>query len=455
MKKLFSFMTASALVFGLAGCNSGQPGKEAQPAQKETVTLTYANWNLGTETEQNLERLMIQAFEEKYPNVKVKIDESISTKDWNGSLSAAASAGKMPDVFMLAQIPTALKNDWLLDLSDLAAKDKDFANVPNIVKESASYNGKLYAVPFAQHFLGFFVNKDLFNKANLDVPQYGMTVDQFTNAVKSVTNVKNGVAGLNHPYTFPDWYPPAANKDMGWYTYSNGKYQLDGKEFINGVNLAKTVIANGYAYETLKDDQKANFKGKDPEEVWEQGGVALKWDGTWGTARMSEVLKFQWDFVGIPGGRTVVTNDFVGISKSTKHAQEAYQFAKWMSFGKEGFLKRLEIAEKQRKVVNTLPIATDKEVLDKYFALLDVPGVRKAYQNLDNAIVEPVKIVPRFVEARWEAPTGVKIGDKANATVVQLIESGMKGEIKIEDYAKQLDQLADQKTQEAMAALKK
>lgn len=455
MKKLLSLLTVSALVFGLAGCNSNQPTNNAKPSEKESVTLTYANWNLGTEAEQNLERLMIKAFEEKYPNIKIKIDESISTKDWNGSLSAAASAGKMPDVFMLAQIPTALKNDWLLDLSDLAAKDKEFANVPNVVKESASYKGKLYAVPFAQHFLGFFVNKDLFNKANLDVPQYGMTIEQFTNAVKSVTNVKNGVAGINHPYGFPDWYPPAANKDLGWYTYSGGKYQLDGKEFISGVNLAKTMITNGYAYETLKDDQKANFKGKDPEEVWEQGGVALKWDGTWGTARMSEVLKFQWDFVGIPGGRTVVTNDFVGISKSAKHAQEAYQFAKWMSFGKEGFLKRLEIADKQRKAVNTLPITTDKEVLDKYFALLDVPGVRKAYQNLNNAIVEPVKIVPGFIEARWEAPTGVKIGDKANATVVQLIESGMKGEIKIEDYAKQLDQLADQKTQEAMAALKK
>src|SRR5690606_18178065 len=208
----------------------------------------------------------------------------------------------------------------------------------------------------AQHFLGYFVNKDLFNKANLDYPEMGVSIDEFTKAIKDVTNVNDGAVGLTNPFAIPDWYPAAANPDMGWYTYKDGQYALDSKEFIAGVNLAKEITTNGYAYEVLTDEQKANFKGEDPNQVWLNGGTAIHWDGSWAISSLTENAKFEFDFIGIPGGRTVITNDLLGISKSTKHAEEAYLFAKYMSFGKEGFMKRLEIADKEGKTVNTLPI---------------------------------------------------------------------------------------------------
>lgn len=461
MKKILSIFAIMALLFSLVACTSDKTDNKSKEKdakkddKKEEVTISFASWGLGTEEEQNLDRLMIKAFEEKYPHIKVQIDESINPADWNGSLAAAASGGTMPDVFMLSQLPLPISNDWLLDISGLASKDKDFANIPEAVQNSAKFDGKLYAVPFAQHFLGFLVNKDLFNAANLDAPEYGVSVEDFIKSIKDVTNVKAGVAGINHPFTFPDWYPAAANKDLGWFTYKDGEFALDSKEFISGINTAKDIWTNGYAYETLTDDQKANFKGENPEEVWLNGGVALKWDGTWTTAHLSEQAGFDWDFIGIPGGRTAVTNDFVGISKSTKHPEEAFLFSKWMSFGKEGYLKRVEIADKEGKTLNSLPVNSDKEVLDAYFEVLDIPGVRTAYENLGNAIVEPVKTAPGYIPARWEAPTGIKVGDNANATTAQLIDSFMKGELKVEDYAKQLDQLADQQAKEATAALNK
>ncbi|MBD7963882.1 hypothetical protein [Fictibacillus norfolkensis] len=54
-------------------------------------------------------------------------------------------------------------------------------------------------------------------------------------------------------------------------------------------------------------------------------------------------------------------------------------------------------------------MTTDQDVLDAYFELQDLVGVRSAFDNLDNAIVEPVKAVPGYVQFRWEAPTGVSI----------------------------------------------
>jgi multiple sugar transport system substrate-binding protein len=458
MKKLLSIFAVFTLLFSLAACNSaketsGENSKE-KDNKKEEVTLSYANWNLGTEEEQNLERLMIKAFQEEYPHIKIEINETVTTKDWNGTLATAASSGTMPDLFALPQIPLALANDWLLDITELASKDKDFANISQIVQDSAAYNGKTYAVPFGQLFLGYFVNKDLFNAANLDYPEFGTSVEDFVSRVKEVTNLSKGIVGINNPGGIVDWYPAAVNSDMGWYTLKDGQYALDSKEYMNGVNLSKELSTNGYAYNTLTDEQKANFKGKDGNEVFLQGGLAIKWDGTWAVPNLTEKATFDWDFIGFPGGVTAVAIDYAGISKTTKHPEEAFLFAKWMSFGKAGSMKRMEIAEKEGKLLSTLPINTDQEVLDEYFASLDVPGIRTAYENLDKAIIEPVKMVPGYVDARWQALTGVKAGDKANATTGELVDSFIKGELKVEDYAKQLDQLADQKSAEAQEALK-
>ncbi|WP_370295786.1 ABC transporter substrate-binding protein [Rossellomorea marisflavi] len=453
MKKILTSLLVLVLAVSLVACSSKDKANGDAKNNKNNVTLKYANWNLGTEEDNNLERMMIKEFEKSHPNIKIEINESITTTDWNGTLSAAASAGTMPDLFMIAQIPPALANEWLMDLTDLTSKDKEFNNVPEVVRQSATFNDKVYALPFAQHFLGYYVNKDLFNDANLDYPEYGMDVDTFTSAVKDVTNVSNSVVGINNPSAIPDWYPAATNDKLGWFTYNDGKYELDGKEFINGIKTAQGMNSNGYAYEQLSEDQKAKFKGEDPEQVWQQGGIGLKWDGTWLTGEYMDKLDFEWDFVGVPGGRTVVVNDFVGISKSSKHPEEAYEFAKYMSYGKEGFMKRLEVADKEGKGLNTLPINTDEDVLQSYFDMLEVPGVRLAYENIDNGLVETVKTVPGFAASRWESPTGVAVGDKSNATMGELIDGFMRGDLKVEDYADQLDQLAEQKYEEAKKAI--
>ncbi|RJR12305.1 extracellular solute-binding protein [Candidatus Parcubacteria bacterium] len=452
LKPWIAILTVFMLVVGCSNDASNDEKKDDKGSDKEQVTLSFASWALGTEEEQNIERLLIKAYEEANPNVKIEIDESI-TGDWNDALSAAASAGTMPDVFMLAQVPTGLANDWLLDVTEFTTEDEDYAKIADVVKESATYDGKVFAIPSAQHFLGYYVNKDLFNQANLDVPEYGVSVEEFTEAVRSISNVNNGVVGMNNPFAIVDWYPTSVSETAGWYTYSEEGYNLDSNEFIGGVNLASNIVTNGYSYENLTDEQKANFSGENAGEVWAQGGLGINWDGTWAVTNFTDNLEFEWDFIGTPGGRTVVVNDFMGISKSTEHAEEAYKFAKFMGFGKEGYLKRLDIAVENEKAVNNLPVINDEEVLDAYFEIQDVPGLRTAYDNLDNAVIEPFKTVPGYVQSRWEAPTGVAVGDNPNANIAGIIDASVKGEIKIEDYISQINELANQKLQEGKEAI--
>ncbi|MBM7097899.1 extracellular solute-binding protein [Bacillus sp. H-16] len=457
MKKWSTMLSVCSLGLILAACNNdagtdeeGNDGDEASENQEE-VTISVASWRFGNEGEETLERSMVEAFMEDYPHITVEIDESIGDP-WNDSLSAAASASDMPDVFELSEVPIALANDWLLSLDEVVEGDEDFDNINEAVKEQLYYEDTVYSLPSGQHLLGYFVNKDLYEEGNLNVPEYGMSIDDFSNAVRDVTDINSGQVGLNQPFSIIEWYPVSANDDMGVFTYQDGELNLDSNEFISGVNLANSLVTNNYVYESLTEEQKGNFNGEDGNEVWFQSEMGLRWDGTWVLSFFDE-SDFDWDFVGIPGGKAFSVNDFMGISQSTEHPEEAYLFTKYMTFGKEGFLKRLDLVDEKDFTLNTLPITTDQEILDAFFERLDVPGILEAYEDIENGVANLPKIVPGYTAARWNAPTGVSVGDESNATIGQLIDAAVNGEVNIENYSSQLNDLANQQIQEGIDSI--
>ncbi|GAB2574883.1 ABC transporter substrate-binding protein [Gracilibacillus alcaliphilus] len=457
MKKWVSFIVFGLLVMLLAACNNEntEPTEENSDteASGDQVVLKMASWSFGTEGDENINRLMLEAFMEEYPDIKVEIDESIGDP-WEESLAAAASASNMPDVFSITNVPTGVANDWMLDVKPYLEEDEEFASLPDSVVEAITMGDQIYAIPASQHMLGYYVNKDLFENANLDVPELGMDLDAFNEAVRNVTNINQGIIGLNQTFSIIDWYPAAANEELGWYTFNEEGYHLDSNEFINGIDFSLGINSNGYAYEALTDDQKANFNGEDSNEVWFNQGIGIRWDGTWAISGLGEQSDFEWDFIGIPGERNLITHDYYGISSSTEHPEEAYLLAKWMGFGKDGYLKRLAIAEESETItIDRLPLTTDQEVIDAYFADVDLPGLEKAFENIDNAVVEPFKTTPGYGQSRWEAATGVEIGDEANASIGTLLENAVTGDINYENYAQQVNDLANSKYQEALEAL--
>lgn len=65
-----------------------------------------------------------------------------------------------------------------------------------------------------------------------------------------------------------------------------------------------------------------------------------------------------------------------------------------------------------------------------------------------------MKTVPGYVQSRWAAPTGIKIGDNENAPMSDLINEFITGDLKIEDYASEINRIANDRYQEALDALK-
>ncbi|MEI8094138.1 MAG: extracellular solute-binding protein [Spirochaetales bacterium] len=431
MKKFLVILAMTMLVIGLSA---------------QTVTLKYANWNLGTAEENNIERQMIAAFMETHPNIVVKIDDRI-TGDWPAALAAAAAAGGLPDVFMLQTIPGALANDWVMDISALAKADKEYSTLPKVVSGATVYNGKTFAVPFALHMMGYFVNKDVFEGANAKAPTTAWKLADFTKIMKDYNQPASGVLPLSEEVQIVDWYASAANPKMGYFTWDGSKFNLNSKEFLEGIALAKSLWTAPAVWEAQPKDIKDKFPGGWHGEAWNNGNIALRWDGTWAVPDITKLAKFNWDFIGVPGGRTIIVNDYVGIANGTKRPAEAYEFAKWMSWGKEGFLKRLQLAAKANTLPSTLPMVTDKTVLDAYFKVQTVPGVKALYATLDKGVVEAFKWLPGYIPARWDGQVkaGQKIGD--------LLWNSVRGDVKVADVIDELNTLSNTKYKEAARKL--
>lgn len=434
-----------------SGGNSGG-SSSGGTSSGEQVVIRYVNWNLGTEADNNIERQMIQAFEESHPNIKIELDESFDYSAYEDSLLAAAAAGKLPDVIMLSNIPFGLSNEWLMDITELTKNDAEWANLPPALEQATHYGNGIYAIPAGMFFLGYFINQDLFEQANLPELDFAPTWDQFQNAIRTLNNPSEGIIGLAEEVQIPEWYAASVDSKLGWYAWDAAaeQYHLNSAGYIEGINKAREFFQGKYTFDSLSDEQKAQYNAGWYGEVWNQGKIAVRWEGTWATRDFSN-LNFNSRFIGVPGGRFALVGDFMGIAKSSANPEAAYEFAKFMTFGKDGILKRIELNVDGS--YTSLPLTTDASVLDQYFASGAYPGLKEAYESIDQAIIEGVKFVPGYVRSRWQAPTGVKIGDNDNASIGDLIFHSTKGNVRFEDYADQANKLANEEYAKAVETI--
>jgi raffinose/stachyose/melibiose transport system substrate-binding protein len=179
----FGLLAAIALVIAFigAGCGSSDSSSTAssggstsggtQTAAGEDIsgTLTFA----AASSQEPGWTKVIEAFEKKYPNVKVR-PNFVPIVTYNQVVTTQFQGGNGPDVLFTSvgsAYPTAIgvlgEQGRLLDLSDLPANDQ----IPALIKDVGMYDGKRVAMPIGA-WTGFFLyNEDKFNELGLTPPQ--------------------------------------------------------------------------------------------------------------------------------------------------------------------------------------------------------------------------------------------------------------------------------------------
>ncbi len=146
----------------------------------------------------------------------------------------------------------------------------------------------------------------------------------------------------------------------------------------------------------------------------------------------------------IPGGRTPIVNEWLGISRASSQRAAAYQFARWMSFSKAGSIARLRIAGDEGLAVKSLPVTIDPQVQEAYFQKQGTPGLRKPYASLKRGSSKGSTLC-LGTRCRGGMPRSrLEVGD--------VIWNSIRGTLKIAEWAPRLNDAANRELRDAAAA---
>lgn len=422
-------------------------------AQASTpIVIRYANWNLGTEEENNLQRQLIAAYMAQNPHVTIELVDMAGGR-WDEMLTAYAARGQLPDVFMADNTPLYLRNGWLADLTELVANDPAWQEVPQVLREAVSYEGRVMGLPSAQFVMGYFVNRELFEAANLEAPEYGVSLEDFLAAVTALTDVRRGVLGLDELEFVLGWYPSTQDPSLRWFGFDGQTMRYNAAGFRAAV--ARLAELKRHSWQGLTETLQTNFRSAGPWDLFINEEVGVRWDGGWAVPSYAQAAAFDWDFMGIPGGNQAMVADILVISATASNLEAAYDFARWMSISREGYRTEAELAQANGVPMSRMPVAVNPETIALYMATVgERPGLQQALENLDGSLLESLaKIVPGYVEARWEGRPGIDLGAERDVNMWYIFHFAHEAGFQYEDYAPQLEAFASRILAEARSAL--
>lgn len=132
------------------------PGKNA--ASSEKIAVKMVTWGGGEAYRQSAEE-----FSSRQDEVEFTIEVVTSYDEYISARVAANDLPEMYDITPYAKVREFAAAGRLLDLTETKAA----SFLLDSTKESCSYNGRLYAMPYQQQIIGCFYNPALFEKAGI------------------------------------------------------------------------------------------------------------------------------------------------------------------------------------------------------------------------------------------------------------------------------------------------
>src|SRR4051812_14957647 len=295
----------------LAACGSGTTGGGGSG----TITLSMQNANVKTSDPATYG--IVQAFEKKYPKIKVNLVGQ-PVEQHEQQMTIAAQSHTLPDVFWvynsLAQ--TMVKNGNLLDLTSILSGSDLTSKFPPSMLAGYKSGSTQYGVPYQALVTGLYYNKKILAKYNLTLPTTFDDLIQVSKTLHShgVTTISQGA----NQSSFSVWAFLTMLDRFGWEQKQAGL--LDGSVSYNNDDFKRLYghiqeLAKAGAFPSNMTTQ--NYQQS--VDAFTSGKAAMLDSGVWaaGTIQSSSV----GNDVGFWPGPTF--GDGVGEQKLVMNAPSA------------------------------------------------------------------------------------------------------------------------------------
>lgn len=358
--------------------------KEAPSGEQVTLKL----W--AYEGYQDYLPVLIEAFEAKYPNIKVELT-NIPEEQYGTKIETSLAAGSPPDLAFTGDRRWYKQGVWLpLDDMikenniDISTWNKGIIGPPGVenAEEACKYEDKIYCLGSYTGAVMLFYNKDMFDAAGIPYPKSWppMTVDEYVDIACKLTMPDQEVWGTANgdPVT---WLP--------WETVVSP----DGRKVEGVVNGSTSVAAHEKIASLFQNGCAPSLNVMDP---WQQG-VDFFSQGKLAMVVTDFQSLFKIENAGInygvahpPAPEGVppffnVWTDGIGVFAKAAHPEEAKLFVAFQ--GTEG--QRLRVTE-------TGDVPVSSAVAEEMNWAGDKPGRKEALEVLPHA--RPNVYMPN----RWE-----------------------------------------------------
>lgn len=412
MSVFFAMLMSLSLI--LSACGGGNAKNEASESADASVPaasasgsdnkdisgeITVGGWEY---IQKSLESALPE-FNKEYPNIKVNF-KIAPPADHYKKLTIDLSSGQGAADVVAIEIQNLAQYMELGALEDMTSLIEPYkANFNSYKVESATLDGKVYAMPIDSGPVGVYYRRDVFEKAGLpsdpeSVAKQLATWDKYLETAQIIKD-KAGVPMLPLAGSQNDgrFFQILMQQQGNWYFDKDGKTAVNNEKTQKVLTLFDQLWKGGYTadlldwtdgwYAALKDGKVATL----PSAVW-MGGFLKSWiaadaSGKWGVVPLP-----VWEEGGV---RT--SNDggsYLAITNQTKNAEAARAFVTFMLTKNESQIALF-------KAMDSFP-SLETTYQDPYFAEQDPYFAGQAYRQLFADLADeilPVNYTGKYSEA--------------------------------------------------------
>jgi multiple sugar transport system substrate-binding protein len=285
-----------------------------------------------------LSKNVVDRWNETHPDNQIEAT-ILPAEEMVTKAGTAIAAGEGPDILALDLIfmPDFMRAGFVVDITDQMKDDPNVGRVSPAHVRLATYEDRLFGVPFTPDNSVLVYNKDLFRQAGLDPEKPPTTTQELVDYARAIGNLGPDIYGLYMAGNcaacqgFTMWPQMWATPGVEFLPDSCEADSLVGDSIATVLEAHRTMWTEGLIPPGAQTDNGANFAS-----TFTSGKIGMQGTGNFHIAILkNDFPNLDFGIGFLPGVNPGEASSFAGgdvlaIPRTSKHPDEALEFLKWV-----------------------------------------------------------------------------------------------------------------------------